>query len=168
MLHPHPQSCLLTLNTATRNTSQRTSPLCQVDKTSELPPLSVMIKDATANIRMADMSQSLGKKPTKSLLLWRMPVFNLDVNLVSSQSPIPASHYRQPLKKYRKLFTSCENGGTTWKAFERIDESNTDQETKKAYKHIYTSVSEKYYSHIQLARWLHVREEVLQRQQPFK
>jgi hypothetical protein len=32
--------------------------------------------------------------------------------------------------------------------FERINESNTDQETKEAYEHIYTSVSEKYLSHI--------------------
>jgi G:T-mismatch repair DNA endonuclease (very short patch repair protein) len=34
------------------------------------------------------------------------------------------------------------------KLFEKIDKTNTDQETKDLYKQIYTSVSERYLSHI--------------------
>jgi hypothetical protein len=35
------------------------------------------------------------------------------------------------------------------KLLERIDDSNTDYETKEAYNHIYTLVSESYLSYIQ-------------------
>jgi hypothetical protein len=35
------------------------------------------------------------------------------------------------------------------KLFERIDKSDTVQETKEAHEHIYTSVSEKYLSNLQ-------------------
>jgi hypothetical protein len=35
------------------------------------------------------------------------------------------------------------------KLFKRINESNNDQETKEAYEYVYTSVSKKYFSHIQ-------------------
>jgi hypothetical protein len=48
--------------------------------------------------------------------------------------------------------------GQHGKLFERINESNTDQKTKEAYEHIYTSVSEKYLRHIQQVRRLHVTE----------
>jgi hypothetical protein len=41
---------------------------------------------------------------------------------------------------------------------ERINEFDIDQETKEAYKHIYTSVSEKYVSHIQRGKRLHATE----------
>jgi hypothetical protein len=108
MLHPHPQSCHLTLATATTNTSLIPSLQYQVYKPSKLPPLSVTINDATVDIRMADISQSLGKKLTKSLLLGRTSASNLDVHLVASQPPIPASHHRQPLKQHRRIFASCE------------------------------------------------------------
>jgi hypothetical protein len=45
--------------------------------------------------------------------------------------------------------------GQLGKLFEEIDESDTDQETKKAYEHIYTSVSGKYLNHLQCVRRLH-------------
>jgi hypothetical protein len=48
--------------------------------------------------------------------------------------------------------------GPLGKLFKSIDESETDQETKEAYQHIYTSVSEKYHSHIQHIRRLHATE----------
>jgi hypothetical protein len=48
--------------------------------------------------------------------------------------------------------------GQLGKLFEKFDESNTDQKTKEAYKHIYTSVSEKYLSHMQCTRRLHDTE----------
>jgi hypothetical protein len=44
------------------------------------------------------------------------------------------------------------------KLFEKINEFNRDQETKKAYKHIYTSVSKKFLNHIQHTRHLHATE----------
>jgi aromatic ring-opening dioxygenase catalytic subunit (LigB family) len=34
--------------------------------------LSVMMRNATAHIKMVDISQSLRKKPAKSLLFWRI------------------------------------------------------------------------------------------------
>jgi hypothetical protein len=48
--------------------------------------------------------------------------------------------------------------GQLGKLYERINESDTDQKTKEAYEHIYTSVSEKYLSCIQQARKLHAIE----------
>jgi hypothetical protein len=41
------------------------------------------------------------------------------------------------------------------KLFEEINKSDTDQETKEAYEHIYTSVSGKYLNYLQYARRLH-------------
>jgi K+/H+ antiporter YhaU regulatory subunit KhtT len=41
------------------------------------------------------------------------------------------------------------------KRFESINKSDTDQTTKEAYEHIYTSVSGKYLSHMKRARRLH-------------
>jgi hypothetical protein len=104
MLHPFLQSFPLTLTTAATNTSQTPLPLYQVYKTTKFPLLSVtrrnvMRRHVTANIRMANMSQSLEKKPTSSILLWRMLASNLGMNTVSLQPPILASHYLLPLKK---------------------------------------------------------------------
>jgi hypothetical protein len=67
-----------------------------------------MIRDVTVSIRRADMLLSLEKMPTRLSPLWRMPASNLDMNLVSSQPPIPASHHSQPSKKYRRIFARCE------------------------------------------------------------
>jgi hypothetical protein len=48
--------------------------------------------------------------------------------------------------------------GELEKLFERINESDTVQETKEAYEHIYTSVSKNYLSHMQRARGVNATE----------
>jgi hypothetical protein len=48
--------------------------------------------------------------------------------------------------------------GQLGKLFKRINECDTDQETKEDYEDIYTSVNENYLSHIQCTRRLHATD----------
>jgi hypothetical protein len=69
-----------------------------------------------------------------------MSASNLSINLVSSQPPILASHYRQPLKKHRRIFESYKK---LWNTLESsFRESMNPIQTRKPRRPMIISTSQ--------------------------